>query len=891
MRRSCSLLALLTLACEPVGSSKKAADTGGGLDCDSPVRAWPDGDGDGYGDAGAVGRRVCTVPSGFVENDEDCNDDEAAINPAAKDECNFIDDDCDRFVDEDVPAKTIWFDDDGDGYGDPTRPPFQACAVSRNQAENDEDCDDSNAAINPAAKDECNFIDDDCDRFVDEDGPPLQIWFDDDGDGYGDPTRSPFLACAVGSNQATNDEDCDDSNAAINPAAKDECNFIDDDCDRFVDEDGPPLQIWFDDDGDGYGDPTRSPFLACAVSSNQATNSDDCDDDDAAINPAAKDVCNFVDDDCDRFIDEDGPPLQIWFDDDGDGYGDPTRSPFLACAVSSNQATNSDDCDDDDAAINPAAKDVCNFVDDDCDRFIDEDIPPLTLWFDDDGDGYGDAHSSAFTACVASSGQVENGDDCDDGDAAVNPGATDVCNLGDDDCDGLVDEDDLPDKVWPDLDGDGHGDGAYTASIACTVPSGYAASDDDCDDGDASISPSATEVCNDEDDDCNGVVDDGGVCAVGVCGTISVDTTWTSADTVNVTCDVEVLSGATLTIEDGTRVEFDAGTRLIVGTSSSGTLDVDGSSTGSGVLFTSSASSPAAGDWDGLVFGAYDGGSTVDNLTLEYGGDGNPCVELAGGTVWFGGLSLSDCAGSEALLVSSGSLQLQLSGVYDADGDGIVVESAGEISHWYGVAVQGSGGVPVRGTVDAMAALSWDSSASSYTGNGEDVLEVEGGSYAGGAFWVDLGVPYVLLSDLHIDGTAVDGAYLALDPGVELLVDPGVGITVGTSNLAFFQAAGSSSAPVVITSSAAVPAAGDWEGITFGAADQGSYLDAVEVSYGGGNGQGNLVFDTTASAGAWVGSATISHSAAWGVYRSGSGTTLPTLSTITYSSNASGNLF
>ena len=886
MRHSLSLLALFVLACD-LGSSGSPPASG---DCANPSWVWPDDDGDGYGDAATTARSACSPGSDEVTNNDDCNDADPKINPAAKDECNFIDDDCDRFIDEDEEPLQIWFDDDGDGYGDPTRSPFLACAVSTDQATNGDDCDDDDAAINPAAKDICNFVDDDCDRFIDEDEEPLQIWFDDDGDGYGDPTRSPFLACAVSTNQATNSDDCDDDDATINPAAKDVCNFIDDDCDRFTDEDGPPLTIWFDDDGDGYGDPSQSPFLACAVSTNQATNSDDCDDSDAAINPAAKDVCNFIDDDCDRFTDEDGPPLQIWFDDDGDGYGDPTRSSFLACAVSTNQATNSDDCDDSDSAVNPAAKDICNFVDDDCDRFTDEDESPLTVWFDDDGDGYGDASRSSFLACAVSTNQTTNGDDCDDSDSAVNPAATDVCNFDDDDCDGLVDEDDLPDKVWPDLDGDGHGDGAYTASVSCSVPSGYAASDDDCDDSDSAISPSAVEVCNDADDDCDGTVDDGGVCSVGVCGTISSNTTWTSTDTVYVTCDVEVLGGATLTIEDGTRVEFDPGTSLIVGSTSRGKLDVNGSSTGTGVLFTSSATSPAAGDWDGLLFGSVDHGSTLEGLTIEYGGDSYPCVELDGATVWFNEVDITDCAGSEALLVTSGSLQMQSSSIEDNDGVGLVIDSSGDISYWYGVTISGNGDVPVHGTVDAMTALSTDST-SAYTGNDVDVLEVEGEAYSGGAFWVDLGVPYVLQSDLSIDGYSTDSAYLALDPGVELQIDAGVAIEVGTSSLGFFQAYGTASSPVLITSSATSPAAGDWEGITFGADDQGSYLEWVTVSYGGGNGLGNLVFDSSSGTAAWVGAAESSYSAAWGIYRTSTSTTTPSLGTIRYTSNTSGNLY
>ncbi len=99
-------------------------------------------------------------------------------------------------------------------------------------------------------------------------------------------------------------------------------------------------------------------------------------------------------------------------------------------------------------------------------------------------------------------------DDCDDADAAVNPGvATDVCDETDNDCDGDVDED--PDVVWyPDGDGDGYGadgDGVY----ACLAPPGLGVGNTDCDDADAATWPSADEGCDETDNDCDGLVDEG----------------------------------------------------------------------------------------------------------------------------------------------------------------------------------------------------------------------------------------------------------------------------------------------------------------------------------------------------------------------------------------------
>lgn len=81
--------------------------------------------------------------------------------------------------------------------------------------------------------------------------------------------------------------------------------------------------------------------------------------------------------------------------------------------------------------------------------------------------------------------------DCDDDNAAVYPGATEVCNEIDDNCDGLVDED---------VDGDGQVDNDFD---------GYTACQGDCNSSAPEINPGATEVCNNADDNCNGAVDEG----------------------------------------------------------------------------------------------------------------------------------------------------------------------------------------------------------------------------------------------------------------------------------------------------------------------------------------------------------------------------------------------
>ncbi|MFH1463365.1 MAG: putative metal-binding motif-containing protein [Pseudomonadota bacterium] len=164
------------------------------------------------------------------------------------------------------------------------------------------------------------------------------------------------------------------------------------------------------------------------------------------------------------------------------------------------------DCNDGDPTIHPDADEICDDLDNDCDGEVDED--PTTVWYaDTDGDGYGDAASTTL-ACDQPQGYVADATDCDDMDAAQHPGADELCNGEDDDCDGDTDEEPADGPTWyVDGDGDGYGSSARS-TVACEQPSGYSADPDDCDDRDDTVHPGADEVCNGVDDDCDGTVDE-----------------------------------------------------------------------------------------------------------------------------------------------------------------------------------------------------------------------------------------------------------------------------------------------------------------------------------------------------------------------------------------------
>jgi len=165
----------------------------------------------------------------------------------------------------------------------------------------------------------------------------------------------------------------------------------------------------------------------------------------------------------------------------------------------------STDCNDADAAIHPGAAEVCDSVDNDCDGTIDEGVG-ATYYADVDGDTYGNA-SSSMLACSLPAGYVTNATDCNDASASIHPGATEVCDSVDNDCDGSIDEG-VTTTYYQDADGDAYGN-ALVSSAACSAPSGYVADNTDCDDTDATVHPGATEVAYDgKDNDCDGRQDE-----------------------------------------------------------------------------------------------------------------------------------------------------------------------------------------------------------------------------------------------------------------------------------------------------------------------------------------------------------------------------------------------
>ena len=397
---------------------------------------------------------------------------------------------------------------DGDKDGDEVPNGVDNCPLTANPDQADLDNDGVGDACSndwdgdgvPNAADNCAKVQN-ADQ-LNSDDDALGNACDDDDDGDGDPDG----------------QDCKPLDKSVHHAAVETCNSKDDDCDDLIDEEGAEgCAVWyFDGDKDGFGLDASQKCLCVPEGQFIASKGGDCNDAAQTANPLALETCDNIDNDCDNKADEPGAVgcQQYYVDSDKDGWGvDGTQQ--CQCAPSQDHPTQkAGDCDDNATGSNPGMPEVCGGGDENCNKQVDEEnaLGCATFYQDSDGDGWG---ADALSKCLckgATPFTTQKKGDCNDNAIYTFPGAPELCDVQDNNCNTLVDEGSPQgcSTYFSDPDGDGYAaNGAASACLCAPEPPFIAQQTGDCKEFDTKVNPTADEICDGKDNNCNNAIDEG----------------------------------------------------------------------------------------------------------------------------------------------------------------------------------------------------------------------------------------------------------------------------------------------------------------------------------------------------------------------------------------------
>jgi hypothetical protein len=514
---------------------------------------YADHDGDEYGTGPAQCLCAPVVPY-TAQQDGDCDDGDSSVHPGAAETCDGMDQDCDGETDEGVPGCCAAQATQSCGADQGVcQTGTQTCGDDRAWGS----CLDfsQQPVVFPGEREEaCNGVDDDCDGVTD-DGfdvgytcvagvgacqrsgqkvcasltatacdalpgvPAVETCdgIDDDCDGQTDEglpgccaigtTRACGVSqgvCIAGTETCTAQRawgSCLDSQAqpVVLPGDQAEvCEGIDNDCDGQTDEDFSLILR--------TGATVTGAGKVCGVGrcSGGVTT---CKADGTGIvcsteANATNEVCNNLDDDCNGSTDETGSGGYMTYDqplcENQNGVCAGARKTanlcvsgsWLACGTAAYQANS--------ASYQAGSEASCDGKDNDCDGSIDEGLK-TAYYRDADTDGYGSS-SMGTQACSQPNGYVLSSMDCDDTRSTVHPGAVELCNGIDDDCDGSTDEGFQVGYACDGTDADLCQTGTFTCKADGTGAECVNESQ-----------PNKVEFCaNSIDDDCDGVTDEAG---------------------------------------------------------------------------------------------------------------------------------------------------------------------------------------------------------------------------------------------------------------------------------------------------------------------------------------------------------------------------------------------